>query len=60
MVVDWEDMNTKPYLMDVLGSRILTDMVMEVVLEKVAPEKAAAKAQKRAEELIKSKGYAKW
>ena len=60
LVIDWKDMNTKPYLMGILGSGILKDMVLEVTKEGVAPEKAAAKAQKRAEELIKDKGYAKW
>ena len=59
-MVEWVDMTTKPYLMEILGSGILKDMVMEVTKEGVAPEKAAAKAQKRAEELIKDKGYAKW
>ena len=53
-------MTDKPYLMEILGSGILKDMVMEVAIEGVAPEKAAAKAQQRAEELIKDKGYAKW
>ncbi len=60
LVIDWKDMAGKPYLMEILGSGILKDMVMEVTLEGVPPEKAAAKAQKRAEELIKDKGYAKW
>jgi hypothetical protein len=60
LVIDWKDMAEKPYLMEILGSGILKDMVMEVTLEDVPPEKAAAKAQKRAEELIKDKGYAKW
>jgi hypothetical protein len=60
LVVEWIDMTTKPYLMAILGSGILKDMVMEVTKEGVAPEKAAAKAQKLAEELIKDKGYAKW
>jgi ABC-type glycerol-3-phosphate transport system substrate-binding protein len=60
LVIDWADMSTKPYLMEILGSAILKDMVMEVIIEDVPPEKAAAKAQKRAEELIKDKGYAKW
>jgi multiple sugar transport system substrate-binding protein len=59
-VIDWKDMTDKPYLMEILGSGILKDMVMEVAIEGVAPEKAAAKAQQRAEELIKDKGYAKW
>ena len=60
LVIDWKDMAEKPYLMEILGSGILKDMVMEVTLEDVPPEKAAAKAQKRAEELVKDKGYAKW
>ena len=60
MVVEWNDLETKPYLMSVLGSGILRDMVMEVTLEDVPPEKAAAAAQAKAEELIKAKGHAKW
>jgi len=60
LVIDWKDMAGKPYLMEILGSGILKDMVMEVTKEGVPPEKAAAKAQKRAEELIKGRGYAKW
>jgi multiple sugar transport system substrate-binding protein len=57
LVVDWADMTEKPYLMEVLGSGILRDMVMDVVLEKVEPAKAAEKAQKRLEDLMRSKGY---
>jgi ABC-type glycerol-3-phosphate transport system substrate-binding protein len=53
LVIDWKDMEGKPYLMKILGSGILKDMVMEVTKENVPAEKAAAKAQKRAEELIK-------
>jgi ABC-type glycerol-3-phosphate transport system substrate-binding protein len=60
LVIEWEDLTTKPYLMEILGSGILRDMVMEVTKEGVPPHKAAAKAQKRAEELIKEGGYAKW
>ena len=60
LVIDYGDIGGKPYLMDILGSGILKDMVMEVTKEGVPPEKAAAKAQKRAEELIRDKGYAKW
>ena len=33
---------------------------MEVTKEGVAPEKAAANAQGKAEEIIKDRGYAKW
>jgi multiple sugar transport system substrate-binding protein len=59
LVVDWADMNTKPYLMEVLGSGILRDMVMDVLLENKAPGEATARAQKRLEELLKSKGHLK-
>jgi multiple sugar transport system substrate-binding protein len=60
LVVEWEDLNTKPYLMEVLGSGILKDMVMEVTLEDVPIDEATAKAQARAEELIQAGGYAQW
>jgi len=59
LVVNWADMNNKPYLMEVLGSGILRDMVMDVLLENKAPKDATARAQKRLEELLKSKGYLK-
>jgi multiple sugar transport system substrate-binding protein len=59
LVVDWADMNDKPYLMEVLGSGILRDMVMDVLLENRAPKDATARAQKRLEELLKSKRYLK-
>jgi multiple sugar transport system substrate-binding protein len=59
LVVDWADMNSKPYLMEVLGSGILRDMVMDVLLENKAPKDATARAQKRLEDLLKSKGHLK-
>ena len=37
LVVDWADMTTSPTCMEVLGSGILRDMVMDVVLEKMEP-----------------------
>jgi hypothetical protein len=60
LVVDWEDLNNKPYLMEVLGSGILKDMVMEVTLEDVPIDEATATAQARAEELLQAGGYARW
>jgi multiple sugar transport system substrate-binding protein len=60
LVVKYEDLNTKPYLMQVLGSGIIRDMVLETAVEGKKPEDAAAKAQTRAEALIKKAGYAKW
>lgn len=59
LVIDWADMNNKPYLMEVLGSGILRDMVMDVLLENKAPKEATGRAQKRLEDLLKSKGYLK-
>jgi len=58
--VEYEDLNTKPYLMQVLGSGIIRDMVLETAVEGKKPEEAAAKAQTRAEALIKKAGYARW
>jgi multiple sugar transport system substrate-binding protein len=60
MVVEWEDLNTKPYLMKVMGSGILSDMVLEVTVENVPIEKATSKAQAKAEALVKKAGFAKW
>lgn len=60
LVVKWSDLQDKPFLMEILGSGILRDMVMDVAIEGISPKEAAANAQQRAEELIKSKGYAKW
>ena len=37
LVVDWDDMTTKPFLLEVLGSGIIRDMVMDVLLEKKEP-----------------------
>ena len=58
LIVDWPDMN-RPYLMEVLGSGILRDMVIDVAVEKMDAPKAAEKAQKRLEELLRSRGYLK-
>jgi multiple sugar transport system substrate-binding protein len=60
LVVDYQDLETKPYLMEILGSGIIRDMVMEVVLEGVPIAEAAQNAQARAEELIQMRGYAEW
>jgi hypothetical protein len=60
MVVEWDDLNTKPYLMQILGSGILRDMVLEVAVENVPIEEATSKAQTKAEALVKKAGFAKW
>lgn len=60
LVVDYRDLNDKPYLMQILGSGIIRDMVLEATVEGKSPQEAAAKAQQRAEALIKKAGHAKW
>src|SRR5207245_1877648 len=45
LVTDWDDM-TKPYLLEVMGSGILVDMVLDSVKGMPSAE-AAARAQKR-------------
>src|SRR6059036_1916584 len=57
LVTDWDDM-TKPYLLEVMGSGILADMVLDSVKGMPSAE-AAARAQKRVEELLASSGYLK-
>lgn len=57
LVTGWDDMK-KPYLLEVMGSGILVDMVFDAV--KGAPSaEAAARAQKRVEELLARGGYLK-
>lgn len=59
MVVEWDDLETKPYLMQFLGSGILRDMVMEAVVEGQPIPDVTARAQARAEELVQRSGLAK-
>ncbi len=57
LVVDWADMR-KPYLLDVMGSGILVDMVLDAV-KGTPSDQAVAKAQRRVEELLTKAGYLK-
>lgn len=56
LVAEWSDLTEKPYLLDVLNSGILRDMVIAVVIEREEPESAAQKAQTRLVKLLKRKG----
>ena len=56
LVMDWSDLTEKTYLLDVLNSGILRDMVMDVAIERIQPADAAERAQKRLESLLRSKG----
>jgi multiple sugar transport system substrate-binding protein len=58
LVVGWADLKL-PFLLEILGSNILTDMVTDAVRGMPSKE-AAAKAQARAEELITKLGYKRW
>ncbi len=57
LVTEWNDLN-RPYLLEVMGSGIIVDMVMDAVKGMPSAE-AAAKAQKRVEELLQRGGYLK-
>ena len=49
-----------PFLMELQGSRILTDMVLAVTKEGKTPELAAKEAQAKAEAFITQLGYKRW
>lgn len=58
LVVEWEDLRL-PFLLEVLGSGIIPDMVTDAV-RGMPSQQAAAKAQARAEELITGLGHKRW
>lgn len=49
-----------PFLMEMEGSRIISDMIISVAKDNVSPEDAALDANKKAEQLIEKLGYKKW
>jgi multiple sugar transport system substrate-binding protein len=57
LVTEWNDLD-RPYLLEVMGSGIIVDMVMDAVKGMPSAE-AAARAQKRVEELLQRGGYLK-
>jgi multiple sugar transport system substrate-binding protein len=59
LLVEEDDKNI-PFLMELQGSRILTDMVLAVTKEGKSPLEAAKEAQRKAEEFIENMGYKKW
>ncbi|MGD9201377.1 MAG: hypothetical protein PVI26_07430 [Chitinispirillia bacterium] len=52
LVVGPDDLTEKPYLMMLLGSEILKDMVIDVTVKGISAEQATAKAQTRAQQLV--------
>lgn len=57
LTTEWEDLR-RPYLLEVMGSGILVDMVFDVIRGASATE-AAGKAQRRVEDLLVQGGYLK-
>jgi len=57
LVTEWDEMK-RPYLLEVMGSGILVDMVLDAVKGMPSAE-AAGKAQKRVEDLLVKGGYLK-
>ena len=58
--VDWEDLTNKPYLLQILGSGVLRDMVLDVAVEGKPAAEAAKRGQQRAEQIVRQAGFAKW
>lgn len=58
LVVEWGDLKL-PFLLEILGSNIIPDMVTDAV-RGASSAQAAAKGQARAEELITKLGYKRW
>lgn len=59
MITQWDDLNL-PFIAEIAGSTILSDMVTDVLKGGKTPLEAAKKAQQRAEQLIKQLGYKQW
>lgn len=55
-----EDDKEIPFLMELQGSRIITDMVLAVTMEGKTPGEAAKEAQEKTEKFIENMGYKKW
>ena len=49
-----------PFLLDFQSSKILTQLVSDVVKNQTPPVQAAKSAQERAEQLVESLGYRRW
>ena len=49
-----------PFLLDFQSSKILTQLVSDVVKNHIPPEQAAKSAQERAEQLVESLNYKRW
>ena len=59
LITRWQDLDL-PFIAEIAGSGILSDMVIDVMKNGKTPLEATTRAQKRAETLIGQLGYANW
>ncbi|WP_213741737.1 sugar ABC transporter substrate-binding protein [Bradyrhizobium sp. dw_411] len=59
LITRWQDLDL-PFIAEIAGSGILSDMVIDVMKNGKTPLESATRAQKRAETLIGQLGYANW
>lgn len=60
LTIDWTDLDTKPFLMQILGSGIIRDMVLEVAVEGKPIDQVVKRGQQRAEQIVRQAGAARW
>lgn len=58
LVTHWEDLR-KPFLLEVLTSNIISELVLDVTVRGLPPAEAAGKAQRSLEKLLFADGYRK-
>lgn len=58
LIRDWEDLR-KPFLLEVLDSKIISELVLDVTLRGLSPAEAASKAQTSLKRLLFVGGYRK-
>lgn len=54
LIIDWSDLSKFPFLMEVMESGILSDMVLEVAYKQVEPQIAAKQAQEKLTNFLKT------
>jgi hypothetical protein len=59
LITQWKDLDL-PFIAEIAGSGILSDMVIDVMKNGKTPAEASARAQQRAETLISQLGYKTW
>jgi ABC-type glycerol-3-phosphate transport system substrate-binding protein len=60
LIIDWADLGNKPYLLDILSSGVLRDMVVEAAVQGKPIAEVARRGQLRAEAIVRKAGSANW